>query len=384
MNGTPAPLTGVRVVEMAGIGPSTHTGMMLADLGADVVRIVRPRGALQWLPPGADDLSLRGRRLVRADVKTASGLSAVLDLVDLADVLIDGFRPGVMERLGLGPDVCRARNPRLIYGRVTGWGQQGPLAQRAGHDINYVGLTGALAAMGRPGTAPPVPLNLVGDFGGGSCFLLVGILAALHERSRSGLGQVIDAAMIDGVASLAQSVLTMVSAGSWVEERGANLLDGGAPFYDTYECADGRYVAVGAIEPAFFRELVRGLGLDEREVPEQYPAENWPGLRRMFTAAFRTRSRDEWAGHFADRDACVTPVLTFAEAAVHPQCRTRGTYHLTDASIQAAPAPRFSRSPLRTPQSAGAPEPAGVVVADWARAASGAGADAATREATGT
>ncbi|MEV5551891.1 CaiB/BaiF CoA-transferase family protein [Streptomyces sp. NPDC052309] len=359
------PLTGLRVVELAGIGPGPHAAMILADLGAEVVRVERPQGTLD-LTGGEPDHLLRGRRSVAADLKTPEGRDLVLRLVAKADVLIEGFRPGVAERLGVGPDDCRRRNSRLVYGRMTGWGQQGPMAQRAGHDINYIGLTGALHAIGRRGERPVPPLNLVGDFGGGSMFLLTGILAALWERERSGQGQVVDAAMVDGTSVLLQMMWAMRGQGAWSSERGTNLLDGGAPFYDTYPCQDGRYVAVGAIEPQFYRALLAGLELDPATLPDQLDRTRWPQLRDRIAAAFRTRCRDEWAKVFADTDACVTPVLEAGEVPLHPHLATRDTLVEIDGVRQAAPAPRFSRTapgmPTPPPRS-GADTQA--VLADW-------------------
>lgn len=359
------PLAGLRVVELGAIGPGPHAAMLLADLGADVVRIERPAGGLRLLPDGAADWLLRGRRRVAADLKEAAGRRLALRLVARADVLIEGFRPGVTERLGLGPDECRAANPRLVYARMTGWGQQGPLAQRAGHDLNYLAVTGVLHALGTAGAPPPPPLNLVGDFGGGSLYLVLGILAALWERERSGAGQVIDAAIVDGVSSLAQMVWALRGPGLWSDRREANLLDGGAPFYDTYACADGRYVAVGALEPQFYQELLNGLGLADADLPAQYDRAGWPVLRSAFTQAFASRDRDEWVRRFADTDACVTPVLSFAEAPAHPQLAARGTLTTLDGVVQAAPAPRFSRTVPDLP----APPPSGddtaAVLRDW-------------------
>lgn len=333
----PGPLLGLRVVELGGIGPGPHAARLLTDLGADVVRISRPAGDPYDVLPG--------RRWVPADLKDPSDRDAVLRLVEHADIVIEGFRPGVAERLGVGPDECRARNPKLLYGRMTGWGQDGPLAERAGHDINYIGLTGVLHAIGTDDSRPTAPLNLVGDFGGGSTYLVIGILAALWERARSGVGQVIDAAVVDGTSSLAQLIWTMRGLGAWTDERAANLLDTGAPFYDTYECADGRFVAVGALEPQFYATLLAGLGLASDELPAQLDRDGWPVMRAQFAKVFATRTRDEWAEAFADVDACVTPVLTFAEAASHPHLAARGTIAVSPAGVPyAAPAPRFSRS----------------------------------------
>ncbi len=366
MTGT-GPLAGLRVVELEGIGPVPHAAMVLADLGADVVRVGRPSGGLRLGPAGAVDPTLRGRRLVAANLKEAEGREALLSLVDRADVLLEGLRPGVTERLGVGPDECLARNPRLVYARMTGWGQDGPLAPRAGHDINYISLTGALHAIGRAGERPVPPLNLVGDFGGGSMLLVTGVLAALWEAQRSGHGQVVDAAMVDGASLLVQMVWGMLPTGWWTDERGVNLLDGAAPFYDTYTCADGRFVAVGAIEPQFYRALLEGLGLSPEELPEQMDQSRWPEVKARFAEVFATRTRDEWAGIFAATDACVTPVLAFGEVPAHPHMAARGTVVDHDGTLQAAPAPRFSRTPAEIPVSRPAAAEVGKILADWER-----------------
>ncbi len=358
------PLSGLRVVELAGLGPAPHAAMVLADLGADVVRIERP-SAFQ-VSPRQDDFQLRGRRSLSADLKTPEGVETVLRLAQKADVLLEGFRPGVTEKLGVGPQDCMARNPRLVYGRITGWGQQGPLAARAGHDINYLGLTGTLAAIGRSGQSPVPPLNLVADFGGGSMLLLVGILAALWECQRSGQGQVVDAAMVDGAALLSTMMWAMRSQGSWGDDRGANLLDGGAPFYDTYECADGRFVAVGPLEPQFYAVMLDGLGLVGAELPAQQDVSGWPVLREAFTRVFLTRTRDQWTEQFQGVDACVTPVVETAEAPYEPHLAARGTLVELDGRVQPAPAPRFSRTPAGTPSPASVPgSDTEAVLADW-------------------
>src|SRR4051794_2144869 len=338
--------------------------MVLADLGADVVRVDRPSGGLQLGDPGADP-TLRGRRRVAADLKDADGRETVLRLVERADVLLEGYRPGVTERLGVGPAECHARNPRLVYARMTGWGQEGPMAARAGHDINYISLTGALHAIGRPGERPVPPLNLVGDFGGGSMLLVVGVLAALWEAQRSGEGQVVDAAMVDGASLLSQMLWGFLAHKIWVDEPGVNLLDGAAPFYDTYTCADGRHVAVGAIEPQFYAALLAGLGLADADLPGQLDREHWPEVKERFAAVFATRSRDDWAGVFAGTDACVTPVLAFGEVAAHPHLAARSTVVDPAGVPQAAPAPRFSRTGTAVPGPAAAPEDVGSILADW-------------------
>ncbi|MEU9064890.1 CaiB/BaiF CoA-transferase family protein [Streptomyces sp. NPDC048430] len=359
------PLTGLRVLELAGIGPGPHAAMILADLGADVVRVDRP--TLGSDPTnGSIDYLLRGRRSVALDLKNDDERAQLLELVQRADVLLEGYRPGVTERLGIGPANCQAINPRLIYARMTGWGQDGPWAATAGHDLNYISVTGALHAIGRPGQRPVPPLNLVGDFGGGSMLVVIGILAALWERQRSGQGQVVDAAMVDGATLASQLFWSLRGAGTWRDERGINLLDGGAPYYDTYECSDARYVAVGALEPQFWLALLTGLEIDPAEFPARDDPAQWPAIRERLTAVFATKTRDEWAAVFDGTDACVTPVLTFAEAAAHPHIAARRTVITIAGVDQAAPAPRFSRTPAPTPQ---APPSAGEhtrdVLADW-------------------
>ena len=355
------PLDGLRVVELGGIGPAPHAAMVLADLGADVVRVERPGSS----GLGVGDAALRHRRWVPADLKVDADKQTVLRLVAAADVLIEGFRPGVAERLGLGPAECLALNPRLVYGRVTGWGQHGPRAHQAGHDINYVALTGALAAIARPGQRPVPPVNFVGDYGGGSMLLLVGVLAALWERQSSGQGQVVDAAMVDGVSLLAQLVWSMRGVGAWTDRAGVNLLDGGAPFYDTYRCADGRDVAVGALEPQFYSALLAGLGIEEDGLPAQLDPAGWPLLRRRLTEAFASRSRDEWMAVFGGVDACVSPVLDWGEAPLDEHLTARGTLPVVDGVVHAAPAPRFSRSALRPPAPPRPADDTAAVLADW-------------------
>lgn len=335
------PLAGVRVIELGGIGPGPHAGMILADLGADVVRVRRPAGGLT-MPAENVDLLHRGKRVVDLDVKSEPG--ALLALAAKADVLLDCFRPGTCERLGIGPQDCAAVNPRLIFARITGWGQDGPLASTAGHDINYLSQTGALSAIGYRDRPPVAPLNLVADFGGGSMLVLLGIVAALYERETSGRGQVIDAAMVDGVSILSQMMWTMKATGSLKDQRESFLLDGGAPYYRTYETADGGYMAVGAIEPQFFAQLLTGLGLAVDEVPNQFDVARYPEMRELFTCAFAGKTRDEWTAIFAGTDACVTPVLSWAEAASNEHLLARQTVIDVDGTEQAAPAPRFSRS----------------------------------------
>jgi alpha-methylacyl-CoA racemase len=336
------PLNGVKVLEFAGIGPGPFCCMLLSDMGADVVRIDRKGG--RFMPK---DVTARGRRSVALDLKEPGDVAIALDLIAKADVLIEGFRPGVMERLGFGPDDALARNPRLVYGRMTGWGQTGPLAQAAGHDINYIAISGALNAMGRADAPPSPPLNLVGDYGGGSLYLAMGVCAALYEAQRSGKGQVIDAAITDGAASLMSVVYGLRAAGIWTDDRDANLLDGGAHFYDVYECADGKYLAVGALEPQFYKLLLETLGLadDPDFAAPQMVKPGWPGLSAKVAAAIKRKSRDEWAALFEGTDACAAPVLTMAEAPDHPHNAARGTFTEANGVTQPAPAPRFSRTP---------------------------------------
>ncbi len=339
------PLSGIKIVEIAGIGPGPFCAMMLADMGADVLRVDRPGGHGVALDP-ARDLLNRGRRSVAVDLKHDAGPGVVLRLVDYADVLIEGFRPGVAERLGIGPEVCLERNPGLVYGRMTGWGQDGPLARTAGHDIDYIALAGALHPIGRGGERPVPPLNLVGDFGGGAMFLAFGIAAALVERERSGRGQVVDAAMVDGAAVLTTMFHGMLASGAWSsEERGANLLDTGAPFYEVYETADGGYIAVGAIEPQFYAELLERTGLAGEDLPHQHDRAAWPEMKERFAALFRSRTREDWVAAFEGSDACFAPVLSLAEAPQHPHNKQRGTFTEVAGVVQPAPAPRLSRTP---------------------------------------
>lgn len=343
------PLAGIRVLELAGVGPGPHAAMILGDLGADVVRVQR---AGQLPPEGQQSAAgLRGRTIVEADLKSVEDLAAVRRLVQQADILIEGFRPGVVERVGLGPDDVARVNPRLIYGRMTGWGQTGPRASKAGHDLNYIALTGLLHAVGRPGERPVPPLNLFGDFGGGSMFLALGVLSALVERQTSGRGQVVDAAIVNGTPALGHLIWAMRGTGRWTDERGENVFDGSAPFYDTYECSDGKYIAVGALEPQFFAALLDTLGIDPADVGPQRDPANYPRMRTLLTDRFRLKTRDEWTVTFAGVDACVTPVLTFAEAEADPHMTARGVFTTIDGVTQPAPAPSFSRTPSAVPSS---------------------------------
>jgi alpha-methylacyl-CoA racemase len=344
------PLAGLRVVELAGIGPAPFCAMLLADLGADVVRVDRPGGVSAAGPAGRDLLN-RGKRSVLVDLKNDRGAEVVLRLAEAADVLIEGFRPGVAERRGIGPEQCFQRNPKLVYGRMTGWGQDGPLAQTAGHDIAYIGITGVLHALGRADGPPQVPLNLVGDFGGGSLYLAVGILSALRHAEQTGQGQVVDAAIVDGAAHLATLMFGLLSTGAWRPERGVNLLDTGAPFYDVYETSDGEHMAVGPLESQFYREFIGLLGLADADLPAQFDFARWPELRKRFAEVFATRTRREWTEVFDGTDACVAPVLSLAEAKDHPHIAARGTLVERDGVVQPAPAPRFSATAaeLRTP-----------------------------------
>ncbi|MGV9498575.1 CaiB/BaiF CoA transferase family protein [Streptomyces sp. NPDC003642] len=337
------PLAGVRVVELAGIGPGPFAAMLLADLGADVVRVDRPGGPGLGIDP-AYDVTNRNKRSVVVDLKAPDGPDRVLDLAARADVLVEGYRPGVAERLGVGPGDCHARNPRLVYGRMTGWGQDGPLAPRAGHDIAYLAPTGALGMIGRPDEPPPVPANLLGDYAGGSLYLVVGVLAALHHARATGTGQVVDAAIVDGTAHLATMIHGMLAAGGWQDRRGANLLDGGCPYYGTYETADGRYMAVGALEPQFYEEFLALLGIEDQSAART-DVTRWQDLREAVAARFKSRTRDEWTAVFDGTDACVAPVLSLREAPHHPHLAARGTFTDHDGITQPSPAPRFSATP---------------------------------------
>jgi alpha-methylacyl-CoA racemase len=361
------PLAGVKVLELEAIGPAPFCGMMLADMGADVLLVDRPSDPqLGFERDRWSDTMLRGRRSVTLDLKAPGGVTAAVALAEKADALIEGFRPGVMERLGLGPDVLLARNPRLVYGRMTGWGQDGPLAPRAGHDINYIALAGVLHAIGRAGGAPAPPLNLVGDFGGGGMLLAFGVACALFEARRSGKGQVVDAAMVEGASLLATMFWGMLAARNWSEARGENVLDSGAPWYDSYATRDGRFVAIGAIEPKFYADLLDRLGLARESLPAQHDRAGWPELRRRFAAAFRSRTRGEWCAVFEGSDACFAPVLTFAEARGHPHNVARQGFVAVAGVTQPAPAPRFSRTPGGVAR--GAPERGAhgrEALADW-------------------
>ena len=344
------PLHGLKVIELAGIGPGPMAAMLLADMGATVLRIDRkePVG-LGVSRPQKFDLLLRNRRSVPVDLKDPKAIEFVLDLVSRSDVLIEGFRPGVAERLGLGPEVCLAKNPRLIYGRITGWGQEGPMAQVVGHDINFLALSGALDAIGRAGQAPVPPINLVADFGGGTLYLVMGILAALYEAKSSGKGQVIDAAMVDGVASLMTQPHGSFAAGIMSTERGTNATDSGAPFYDAYECSDGKWVTLGAVESKFYAQALKILGLEEL-LADQWKKDQWPQAKQHIANCIRTQSRDHWCAVYEGTDSCFAPVLNLKEAPEHPHLKARGTYLEIEGVTQPAPAPRFSRSVPDTPQ----------------------------------
>ena len=361
------PLQGIKVIEFEAIGPGPFCGMMLADMGADVLEIDRPGSSdlglnrERWY-----DAMMRGRRSVTLDMKSKDGAKAALELIGKADALIEGFRPGVMERLGVGPDASLAKNPKLVYGRMTGWGQDGPMAARAGHDINYIALAGPLAAIGRPNEAPVPPLNLVGDFGGGGMLLAFGIAAALVEAQRSGQGQVVDAAMCEGASLLSTMFHGMLASKRWAEQRGANPLDGGAPWYDTYETKDAKHVSIGSIEVRFYADLLERLGLSGADLPKQHDRAGWPVLRSRFTAAFKSKTRDEWCTVFEKSDACFAPVLNWTEAYEHPHNVARKSFVEVGGVKQPAPAPRFSRTPgqvRRKPPERG--EGGAAALADW-------------------
>ena len=360
----PGPLAGLRVLEIAGVGPGPHCAMLLADMGADVLRIDRVRA--RYRVHARTDLLNRGRRSVALNLKQPRAVEAALSLAERADVLLEGFRPGVMERLGLGPEPVLARNPKLVYARLTGWGQEGPLAQAAGHDLNYLALTGALHAIG-PASGPPAPpLNLAGDFGGGALYAAFGIMAALFERGTSGKGQVVDAAMVDGAASLMTFVQGLAAAGWWRDEREANLIDGGAPFYRCYQTADGKWVALGDIEPEFYDAFLRLTGLDAEPLPKRMDRARWPELTERFKRLFLTKTREEWCALLEGTDACFAPVLSLEEAPGHPHMAARGALATNHGIVQSGPAPRFSRTPGRLSRPPPAPgKDTQQALADW-------------------
>jgi alpha-methylacyl-CoA racemase len=361
------PLQGVKIVELAGIGPGPFAGMLLSDMGADIVRIDRAGQVNPGLfdRPNLEPL-FRGRRSIGVDLKNPDGVEAVLRLIESADALIEGYRPGVTERLGLGPDVCLARNPKLVYGRMTGWGQDGPMAQASGHDINYIALAGALAHFGRSDGKPTPPINLVGDFGGGGMFMGFGIVCGILEAQKSGKGQVLDVAMVDGSAVLMTMMWGFVKLGMWDEQRGVNVLDTGAPFYDTYETADGKFIALGSLEPQFYAELIQKLGLEGDDLPAQMDRTGWPQLRERFTALFKTKTRDEWDAVLRGSDACYAPVLTMTEATNDEHIKARGTIIERDGVPQPAPAPRFSRTTPEVQRSSPWPgQQTDEALADW-------------------
>lgn len=339
------PLAGIKIVEMGGIGPGPMCALLLADMGAEIIRIDRMQEAGLGINTDPKfSLLLRGRRSVAVDSKTKEGQELILSLLDQADGLIEGFRPGVMERLGLGPDIVAARNPKLIYGRMTGWGQDGPMASAAGHDLNYIALSGALHAIGRKGEAPTPPLNLVGDFGGGALYLAMGMLAAMLEAKKSGEGQVVDVSMVEGAASLMTTFFGLAAAGIWTEERGTNILDSGAHFYDVYETSDGKYVSIGSIEAKFYAELLQLTGLENEDLPHQMDVASWPKLRVRFAEVFITKTRDEWCDIMEGTDVCFAPVLSIKEAPEHAHNKARGSFVEVDGVVQPAPAPKFSRT----------------------------------------
>jgi len=360
------PLHGIRILEFAGIGPGPFAAMLLSDLGADVLRLDRAGHVKEPAPEPPADFMNRGRRSVGLDLKSPEGIETALKLVEKADALIEGFRPGVMERLGLGPDVCLARNPSLVFGRMTGWGQEGPMAPAAGHDINYIALAGSLAPIGRRGEKPTPPLNLVGDFGGGGMLLAFGMACALVERGRSGQGQVVDAAMVDGAAVLTTMIHAFHQMGAWRDERGTNLLDTGAHFYDTFETADGKYVSIGSIEPQFYALLLEKIGLAGEELPRQMDREQWPALKERFEKIFKTKTRDEWCEIMEGSDVCFAPVLGLSEAPKHPHLAARQTFVEHAGRVQPAPAPRFSRTPGAISRPAAHPgQHTSEALADW-------------------
>jgi alpha-methylacyl-CoA racemase len=362
------PLAGLKVLEMAGLGPAPFCAMMLADMGADVVRIERPSATSVTGTAGAFDVLSRNRRVLKLNLKDGAALESVLALVERADILIEGFRPGVMERLGLGPESCLSRRPSLVYGRMTGWGQSGPLSHAAGHDINYIALSGALHAIGRPGEPPVVPLNYIGDFGGGAMMLAFGILCALHHARLTGQGQVVDAAMTDGAALLSAMMYGMHAAGVWSNRRGENMLDGGAHFYGTYACADGKFVSVGAIEPQFYALLLEKAGIDDAAFSDRNTMQHWPQLKDRLAQLFLTKTRAEWCALLEGSDACFAPVLDWDEAPLHPHNQARQAFVTVDGVLQPAPAPRFSHTPAATPAYAkGSDDDSGRIISEWSR-----------------
>ena len=358
------PLAGVKIIELAGIGPGPFCGMMLADMGAEVIRIDRAGGGLGGAIP--NDIMNRGRRSIAVNLKSQEGVDVVLRLCEQADIIFEGFRPGVAERLGVGPEQCMAKNPKIVYGRMTGWGQDGPMANAAGHDINYISLTGALHAIGRKGERPVPPLNLVGDFGGGAMYLAFGLVCALFEAQKSGKGQVVDAAMVDGAASLMSMFWTFKNMGMHVEERESNMLDGATHFYDTYETKDGKYISLGSIEPQFYRLLIEKAELDAAKFAPQMVNAKWSELKAELTAVFKSKTRDEWCDIMEGTDVCFAPVLSLSEAPEHPHMKARQTFVEMDGVTQPAPAPRFSRtSPELTTSSRRAGEDTTTVLSDF-------------------
>ena len=358
------PLAGIKVIELAGIGPGPFCAMLLADLGADIVRVDRIERAGRRSPSG--DVLVRGRRSIAVDLKSEAGVATVLRLVERSDALLEGFRPGVTERLGLGPPECLQRNPRLVYGRMTGWGQDGPLAQAAGHDLNYIALAGALHSFARRGERPVPPLNTVGDFGGGGMFLAVGVLAALLEARSSGRGQVVDAAMVDGAAYLMTMFYEWLAWGGWKDQPGTNILDTGAHFYDVYETSDGKYVSIGSIEPQFYAELLRLAGLEKEDLPAQSDRAEWPAMKERLAALFRTRTRDEWCRIMEGSDVCFAPVLSLREAPAHSHNVARKVFVEVEGALVPAPAPRFSRTPARIQRPPAVPgEHTDEVLGEW-------------------
>jgi len=359
------PLSGVKIIEMGGIGPGPFCAMMLADMGAEVIRVDR-KGQKGVMSDPKYEILHRSRRSIAMDLKKGEAVHALLKLIEGADVLLEGFRPGVTERLGIGPDECLKRNPKLIYGRMTGWGQEGPLAQAAGHDINYIALSGALHAVGRPGEKPVPPLNLVGDFGGGGMLLAFGIVCALYESGKSGKGQVIDAAMVDGSAMLMAAFYGLRADGKWNDQRGVNMLDGGAHFYDTYETADGKWISVGSIEPRFYDLLLKHAGVEDPDFKDRMVPRKWPRLKKKIAAIFRTKTRDDWCRIMENTDVCFAPVLTFEEAVNHPHNVARSTFVEMEGVAQPSPAPRFSRTRVTIQGPPPAPgEHTDVVLEEW-------------------